>query len=156
MILPPSSRRSATDPRVDIPCDLDDACHVRVEVGATSVALDVPGGYFGGLGVKVIDIDTKDKRKELLITHRTGGEGEDPAFVFEVITYAGGKLNVQQLWSSGGYNSGVATADGGGSLVLRYDDCPDRVTVTYQRRGDRLVETSRKTVRKRKPDECAG
>jgi len=143
------------DPRVDIPCDADHTCRVRVAVGTAAVELDVPGGYFGGLGVKVIDIDPSDKRKELLITQRTE-ETEDPPFVFSVVTYAGGKLHLQKLWSSGGYNSDEAIIDGHGTLVLRYDDCPDRVTVTYRRSGDQLVEANRKTTRTRKPSECAG
>src|SRR5262249_52495742 len=114
-----------------------------------------PGGYFGGLGVKVIDTDQSDKRKELLITQRTE-ETEDPPFVFSVVTYNGGKLRLQKLWNSGGYNSGEAIIDGHGTLVLRYNDCPDRITVTYRRSGDQLVETNRKTTRTHKPDECAG
>src|SRR5262249_44848597 len=70
--LPPSQPgQRKLDPRVDIPCDTEPTCHVRIAVGTASVELDVPGGYFGGLGVKVIDTDQSDKRKELLITQRT-------------------------------------------------------------------------------------
>jgi hypothetical protein len=143
------------DPRVDIPCDAAQTCRVRIAIGSQAVELDVPGGYFGGVGVKVVDIDASDKRKELLITQRTE-EGEDPPYVFSVVTYSGGKLHLQKLWSSGGYNTGEAIIDGHGTLVLRYDDCPDRVTVTYRRNGDQLVETSRNTTRRRRPSECAG
>jgi hypothetical protein len=124
-----------------------------LRVGGSSRELAIPTGYFGGVGISVIDIDAADRRKEILIQRR-GESEEDPWYEFTVAIYDGG-LHVQELWHSGGYNSGEVVLDGRGTLTLYYDECPDSTMVEYRLRGAGLVESGRKTVRTHDPDRCA-
>lgn len=151
----PTTLSGGSDKRITIPCEAD-PCGAELSIGASSVALpSVPGSYFGGLGIQVIDIDPSDKAKELLITHRAYGDGEDPPYVFEVVTLVGGKLQLTKLDTSSGYSSGQASV-ANKSLTVVYDDCPDKLTIVYTRKDDKIVESKRTKVRTHKPDTCAG
>jgi hypothetical protein len=130
-------------------------CTATIQVGTAKLDVTIHGGYFGGFGAQTIDIDGKDAASELLITQR-GEDDEDPPYKFTVITYDGTKLTATPLWISGGYDSGDVKVDGKGKLILLYDDCPDRTLVTYVRKGARIVETTRKTVRAHPAGSCAG
>ena len=141
------------DRRVPIRC-LGARCEAKLSVGTAELDLPITGGYFGGLRIEVIDIDPRDHRKELLITQRGEGE-EDPPYDFTIVTYDGGKLVAAPLWTSGGYSTGTVKVRGG-KVVVVYDDCPDRTTVTYARRGGKIVELGRKVLRTHPPESCAG
>jgi hypothetical protein len=147
-----AAKQAVVDPDVDLLCGVR-PCHVRIEVGTQALELDVSGG----LGVRVIQIDQATKRRELLITQVGGEDGEeDPPHVYSVVTYAGGKLQRQTLWSGGDSTKSEAIADGKGSLVVRYDGCPTRTTVTYRRKGDQIVEIKHDERRTRRQEDCSG
>jgi hypothetical protein len=156
-----ASTQAKLDPKPEYPDELinvavsecDQPCPATLTIGAGSQDVVIPGGFRGGIGIRVIDIDPSDKRKELLIT-RYGDSEEDPWREFTIVLYDGA-IHLQDLWHSGGYNSGTAKIGGNGALVLEYDECPDRSTVTYVVQGTKLVETDRKVVRTKNPDECA-
>jgi len=134
--------------------DRGDACRVILEVGAHRHGFDLEPGYFGDLAIKIIDVDRRDDRKEILLRRRPGG-GEDPPYVFAVARYDGKTLAFQELWHGWGYNAGKATINGDGRLVTVYDECPDVVTVAYRLGKAGLTEESRQSVRTRQPQDCA-
>jgi hypothetical protein len=146
------------DPRINVPVtDCEPAaerCRALLAIGEASQEIGIKAGYFGGIGIVIIDLDTSDGRKELLITQR-GESEEDPWYEFSVALYDGSRVHYQELWHSGGYNSGKAAGDGKGTLTLYYDECPDSFAVQYRLQGTQLVEVDRKTVRTSNPDQCA-
>jgi hypothetical protein len=142
------------DPRTPIACNAA-SCTARISVGGAGITLEIPGDYFGGFNVEVIDVDPHDNTSELLVTQRVD-DTDDPAYAFTVITFDGTRLRAFPLWTSGGYNTGTAGVDGQGHLFVRYDDCPDRTTVFYQRRGADMVEAGRSVQRTRDPRDCSG
>jgi hypothetical protein len=151
----------AADDLVDIPIvecttDRDDAapCRGRLTIGTQSVELILHSGFFGGIGIRVVDLDEDDGRRELLLTRRGDAE-EDPPYLFSIVQWDGGALTMTPLWHSNGYSSGTLTIDGSGELVLLYDECPDAYTVAYVLRDGRLHEGDVISKRVRNPDECA-
>lgn len=146
------------DPRMNVPvtdCDpAGDFCPAVLSTPGAALDLNVPAGYFGGIGLSVIDIDASDGRKELLLVQR-GDNDEDPWFEFTILLYDGQWTPVP-LWHAGGYNSGTLSVDGQGIVTLLYDECPDTFLVEYRLQNGRLVEVNRKTARTRNPDSCAG
>lgn len=55
-------------------------------MGETERKLPLAPGYFGGIDLSPIDIDARDKRKELLYRRRAPGD-VDPPFMFSVGIY---------------------------------------------------------------------
>lgn len=151
----PNVGRVGDDPRLNVKFTVcQEPCEGALHVGEQTHALKLRGDYFGGIGIRVIDVDASDKRKELLLVQHGGGS-EDPPYLFWLALYDGETLRVHKLWNSFGYSSGTATPDGKGSLTLEYAECPDAFTVVYRLDGLEVVEGARKTKRIHKPDECA-
>jgi hypothetical protein len=153
---------SASDERVDIPIfecttDRDDPapCRGRLTIGTQSVELLLHRGYFGGIGIRVVDLDTDDGRHELLLTQR-GDADEDPPYLFSIVQSDGAAITLTPLWHSNGYSTGAVTIDGSGAFEVFYDDCPDAHAVSYVLRDGRLHEGDVVSKRVRNPDECAG
>jgi hypothetical protein len=149
------------DPRIGIGvpgCHKGDSqvegCHATLRVGDDEHEIVLQRGYFGGIGIRAIDIDPTDGFTELLLTQR-GGDAEDPPFVFTVATYRR-RLRVHPLFASSGYNSGEVKLNGGGGLDVVYDECPDKTTVAYAFQGDELTEIAKTVERVRDPSRCAG
>jgi len=130
-------------------------CAVELRVGDQVQSIAVPAGYFGGLGIELVDLDRADPHRELLLRWRGAGEGEDPWYEHAVAFYDGRALRLQELWHGTGYGGGVVTLDGEGRLSIASDECPDTVTVVYRTQGWELLEDDRHTVRTSRPQECA-
>jgi len=139
-------------------CNGDGECPeegmATLTVAGTSQTLTLRAGYFGGVGIEVINTDTRTPGRELLIQRR-GDDGEDPPYVFRIATYDGERLAVHPLWSSSGYGSGVVQIQGDGRLRVIYDECPDRLTVDYTLEGSELIKGDKTTERVSDPDSCA-
>ena len=131
-------------------------CDGELRVGTATLPLKLHSGYFGGLGVRVIDIDKSDKQRELLLSQRLDGEREDPPYQFWVVIYDGNKLNQIPIWHSGGYNSGEVKLDGKGTLRVIYSECPDRTSIDYTLSGKTLKAGEKETKRLKDPATCAG
>jgi hypothetical protein len=151
----------AADARVDIPIvecttDRDGAapCTGQLTIGTQSVELILHSGFFGGIGIRVVDLDDDDGRRELLLTRRGDAE-EDPPYLFSIVQWDGAAITMTPLWHSNGYSSGTITIDGSGELELLYDECPDAYAVSYVLRDGRLHEGDVISKRMRNPDECA-
>jgi hypothetical protein len=147
--------------RVDIPIlecttDRDDAapCRGQLSIGTHSIDLVLHSGYFGGIGIRVVDLDEDDGRCELLLTRRGDAE-EDPPYLFSIVTWDGTTVTLTPLWHSNGYSSGTVTIDGTGVFEVFYDECPDAHAVSYVLRDGRLHEGEVVSKRVRNPDECA-
>jgi hypothetical protein len=151
----------AADDRVDIPIvecttDRDHAapCRGQLTIGTQSVELILHSGFFGGIGIRVVDLDHDDGRRELLLTRRGDAE-EDPPYLFSIVQWDGAAITMTPLWHSNGYSSGTITIDGSGVAELLYDECPDAYAVSYVLRDARLHEGEVISKRVRNPDECA-
>jgi hypothetical protein len=150
------------DPRVDIAiseCVTDRSgelpCRGTLSVGSRSTEIVLHSGYFGGIGIRVIDIDAADGQQELLLTERGGAE-EDPPYLFTIVQVDGDALRVTPLWHSNGYSSGTVVIAGDGVIDVRYDECPDAFAIRYQLRANGQLESSAVTSeRVRDPSECA-
>jgi hypothetical protein len=129
-------------------------CTLTVEPGSGGRAFELLDAYPTLPSIEVIDIDRKDRVKELLVRTRAAME-EDPPYIFTVIHYDGTGVHVQELAHGHGYSTGTFRAPGNGRFVTEYADCPDLTTTVYELRGGALAQTSKKTVRVRRPNECA-
>jgi hypothetical protein len=152
---------SASDERVDIPIlecttDRDDAapCRGQLTIGTQSIELILHSGFFGGIGIRVVDLDDDDGRRELLLTHRGDAE-EDPPYLFSIVQWDGTAITLTPLWHSNGYSTGTVTIDSSGVFEVFYDECPDAYAVSYVLRDGRLHEGEVVSKRVRNPDECA-
>lgn len=150
------------DGRVDIPiseCATDRSgeapCRGTLVVGSRATELVLHSGYFGGIGIRVVDIDDRDGRQELLLTRRGDAE-EDPPYSFTIVQDDGAALRVTPLWSSTGYSSGTVAIAGDGMIEVHYDECPDAFSIRYFMAADGRLEPSVITSeRVRDPNECA-
>jgi hypothetical protein len=156
-IEPPTSDHDAAPVEVAVGACTDggETCRATLHVGGATASLALTSGFFGGLGVAVVDVDRGDRRKELRLQQHTPGQ-EDPPIAFQLALYDGRTLKVQALWGSHGYNSGTIEIPGDGSVTVDYAECPDGFTVRYVMEGGALVE-KRRTSRPISPlDECSG
>ena len=148
------------DPRINVgfnncaPGD-NQVCDGVLRVGDATQALTLRAGFFGGLGIRVIDINKSDKQRELLLTQR-GPDTEDPPYRFSVVIYDGKDLHVHELFAADGYSSGEVRVNGEGMLRVVYKGCPDTTMVDYTLAGAKLTAGEKMTKRVADAKSCPG
>jgi len=150
----PRRRHDPDDPRIVIPLECAsraETCQATLHVGDRAIPLAIVGDYWGGVGVEVIDLDRRDRRRELLISQRSAETVADPWYELVVVL-----PDAVVPLAHGSSPTLAVDVPGDGTLAVRYACCLDDLTIHYRLRRGRLVESGRDDVRAAHPERCAG